>query len=278
MLKSLSSVCLVWLAASSPVHGAPLPATDLPSAATHIADKLEKAHRQNVIVTDFMDSKNRVSALGKKLAADLSTALENFNQHLQVLPRENAIAASGGFGGSNMLEQEALIELSRMTGAEAIIVGRLKLASGLAEVDLAIWDLRAFEMPNAIGAEELEEFVIRIPLAAGDEQLASRILPGNPTAQYELSAGLEEPKFPSPPRCNRCEMFTSEKGPVELMVTIDKNGRVTKAEVTSAPNEKAGQKFVREVMKWTFRPGLDEKGQPTEAQLKYVFGANSPVH
>lgn len=240
-----------------------------------MAERIEKRHLTNVIVADFVGPRNRITALGRELGDRFSAALASSSNSFEVLPRNNKSATGGGgFGASSdTIESRAAWVLCRMTGADAVIVGHMKIDSSSIEITLTAWETQKSEMPGTITfPDKLDEFKVQLPVSSEDQALAGQILRTEPEPYFELTAGLKDADVPPPePKRIRCDISFTVRGKTVLLLGLDAGGHVTEVEVLSAPTDKDGQQAAHAAKKWLFEPARDAKGQPIPGHVTFIL-------
>jgi TonB family protein len=223
--------------------------------------------KQRTLATlDFSGPGNKVTALGEKLADDLSVAITKSKGNLQVEDRARVKEKrkENSYPPEIVVDPSSALVFAQELGAKAFVIGSMSLGqSHMLNVELS-----AYRADNGKGIKGLR---ISFPLT---EDMA--VLMAMNASTYELPADLF-PKYPkaatdgyAAPRCIYCPRadYASEalnrrlEGIVELVVIVGEDGRVTDIAVARGLPGGLTAQAIEAVKKWRLEPATGPDGKP----------------
>jgi G:T/U-mismatch repair DNA glycosylase len=242
---------------------------DLQTAASKIDKMITRMKRTKVIVTDFIGPKNAMTEYGQATADELSAELAKADANLNVLPRNGQSYTFGPSAFSqDFREGSAAWFLARSVGAEVVVTGDFQKRSDRVDLNFRVWD-NPFGHNNMPG-EKLGEFALRLSITPEQNILIGRTVPGDPQNGFRLTAGKKPSAYAASPACIDCAPpFGIGKAEVNLLLSVDTQGRVTKVELISASDQKIAGKVVKAAAKWRFHPAHGRNGQPIASQIPF---------
>jgi TonB family protein len=257
---------LLLLLALAAVPGANAQQTAMDAAAGQLAGAISHSKQRTLAILDFSGPGDKVTALGEKLADDLSVAITKSAGNLQVEDRSRIEEKrkENSYAPEIVVDPPSALLFAQELGAKAFVIGSMSLG----ESNVLNVDLNAYRVDNGKGINGLR---ISFPLT---EELA--VLMGMNVSNYELPADLSS-KYPkanapgySPPRCIYCPRadYAAEalnkrlEGVVELVAIVGEDGRVTNIAVVKGLPGGLTAQAIEAVKKWRLNPATGPDGKP----------------
>jgi TonB family protein len=233
--------------------------------ATQLDDALVHSKQKSVIVFDFWGPDQTLTALGRNLAQNLSTALATASVPLEVLDRSGIAAAClrHGLSPSNTYDTSIEIWISQDLRAKAMVLGQLSVVDDRLEIQITAY--RTEDQKWVAGFKQTSVITndMRVLMAKEIESVAVKTAPAQPS-----SSTYSYPKCVScpPAEYDRRAADKGLEGTVTLNVVVGTNGKARDIIVTKGLPYGLTQKAVEAVGRWTFKPALTPEGQPVEVR------------
>ena len=233
--------------------------------ATRLADALMHSKQKSVIVFDFWNPDQTLTALGQSLAQSLSTALATGPVPLEVLDRSGIAAACLRHGLSPANTHDTSIEtwIGQDLGAKALVLGQLSVVDDKLEIQITAYRTEDQKWIAGFKQTSLITNDMRVLMAKEVESVAVKTAPAQPSSnKYSYPKCVSCP----PAEYDRRAADKGLEGTVLLNVIVGTNGKASDIIILKGLPYGLTQKAIEAVGRWTFKPALTPQGQPVEVR------------
>lgn len=155
-----------------------------------MAEKIIKAKKKTVAVTDFADLQGNITQLGKFIAEHFSVALAGSGQgidvidrtHIKQLLKEHKLAEKG------LIDTVTAKKLGKIAGVDALVTGTLTPFGNTVEMTIKVLDIETAKVIDAGVGSVAATSAIKELLAKGINEVRSGITRDQPVEKSQVSA------------------------------------------------------------------------------------------
>jgi TonB family protein len=267
-------VCLCMLPIAPPVRAQQTP---METAAAHLSGPIMHSKQRKIAVFDFSGPGDRVTALGKQLADDLSVALAKSDSKLKVVDRSQIEQESEEnlYAPQIVVDPESLLVFAQELGTETFVMGTI---SEEPDNKLSV-DIKAYRVPSGNGIDGVR--AVFLPDGEYTKLLAANlpgVVPDFSKYSQSGSAGYSLPRCLYCPRADYSDEAKAQKvqGTVELVAIIGDDGRIKGVRVMKALPAGLTAEAIKAVSKWRLQPATGPDGKP--AAVRNVIEVNFQLY
>lgn len=239
--------------------------TAMDTAATQLADTIVHSKQKTVAILDFSGPGDKVTALGEKLADDLTIAMTKSEPKIHALDRSQVEKQRQEDHHSLdiVLDPKYALGFAQELGAKAFVMGAISPGSNNAlNVTLSAY--------RADNGKEIKALRIGFPLSEEMTGLMEKFV-------TTVNSTIDLPNYPvsgahgySSPKCLYCPRadYTPEaekeriEGVVELITVVGIDGRMTDIKVVRELPGGLTAKAIEAVKNWKLVPAVGPDGKP----------------
>jgi TonB family protein len=236
--------------------------TAMRNAATQLAGAIVDSKQKTVVVFDFSGPDKKVTALGERLADDLSAALANSSGGIRVTERSQVEEKRKDeyYDRGIVLDPVTTLLFARDLKVKAFVMGQISLSESQKILSV---NLETYRTDNG---KDIKALKVTFPLSGGMAESAAKNLTADLSSYPNAdAAGYSKPRCVYCPRADYSDAAMREKvqGVVELVVVITAEGRVTGISVVKGLPAGLTLKAIEAVRKWRLSPAIGPDGKPT---------------
>ncbi|HEY2461570.1 MAG TPA: energy transducer TonB [Candidatus Acidoferrum sp.] len=220
---------------------------------------LEVAKVKKVLVADFRGPQGESHPAGTWLAEQLTASLQRDFPSLGIINRSQKAPSSSPPDSAEALE--ASRNWARQLKAKVIVSGTLEKVGENLQVTMFVIDVKSGQLrAQTLGL---------VPISPQIYALSSEPLPVDRIPAVPAGKGVTLPTciHCPPPGYSEKARAAKFQGVVILEVVITKEGRPARIKVLSSPGLGLDIKSIEAVRQWTFVPGKDANGNPTNVSV-----------
>lgn len=232
-----------------------------------MAEEIEKAKQDSVIVFDFIGPGEQLNDLGVYLARDFTAALSKDSSEFAVIDqiKFDELFDRQPFKFSAVRDSSTAMWAGHQVGAGAVIFGHLLSVDG--KLVLELFCFRTADRVPIAG------FKASFPMTS--DMLTLSATQNYQNAQVSYSAVPDAGKNGyTLPACIKCPMAKYDEraeragaqGVVKLSVTVGKDSKAHDIKVISALPFGLTEAAIDAVTRWTFKPALGPDGEPADVR------------
>ena len=225
--------------------------------ANRLADAIDHSKQRSVVVFDFSGPAGEVTALGEKLADDLSVALAKSGANIQVKQRSEL--EKDYYEPGTVLDPESALLLARELKAKAFVMGQISLG-GDNTLSLLV---HSYRLDNGKGIAALR---VTVRLTEEMKNAMAKVITEADLSNYPKAgeAGYSAPKCGYCPKADYSDeaMRARIQGVVELIAIVGKDGRLRNITVSSGLPGGLTFEAIKAVRQWKLIPATGPDGKP----------------